>query len=155
MWQTIGGGLKKMNKEKQILITDEKIQMKLQKALGDIFSINKDIDTRKKDIPLNFVIMDISNICIIVIKDPLMFDILRPFTFQSEYESNVPHLDYKGKKDIIIRSKYSSYYMTSIYNVFSVLNESPIVYINKDYPITLKGKYFDFILAPQIIYEED
>lgn len=137
-----------MKKIKQIELSDVKTQLALQKALGNIFPVNKDIEAIKENIQNDLVIMDAANICAIVIKNPLMFDIIKPFTFKDK-ETKKPELKYFSKGETI-SAKYSSYYMADIYKVFLAIDENPTLFIKKDYPITLKGKYFDFILAPRI-----
>jgi hypothetical protein len=130
-------------------------ERKFHKQLGKFMT--EEIDCISETYALNMeecCVVDRANVCMIVAKTERARLILRRYmNVEIEKESKEVKLDYEMPKDVLT-SKYSSTYLHHAMLFMSALNikshdESVIIKLKKDFPITIESKDFKFILAPR------
>ena len=132
-----------------------KTELKLIKAISKIFP---EVTGETENLKEGCGLMDPANVCMIYSNDAQVLDIIKRFNESDcigikAKESKRPELTYINREiesSMEICSKYSIQYLNSILACFYAIDESPQIFIKKDYPITLKGKYFTFVLAPRM-----
>ena len=143
------------------------------KAIKEIFGDKEIIlNSTKKDELMPKSLKQAQKINKVMLLDPANVVAIRPnneFTYQfmtrficnikDSYEKGAK-FDYAVKQDEVCRTRFSLDYMNRIIQLASVVGESIIINMKKDYPATFEirdeDKQFDFdiILAPRVEREE-
>lgn len=120
------------------------------KSLIEFFDNFSDKDSTKKGI--NKAFMDNANVIMFITNDKQIQDVLK---VNYDFAEKIPVLDYKDKGAV---SGFSVSYLKKALDLFEGFGEdSIIIKMKRDFPITMVGKNFRIMLAPRVTgeYDED
>lgn len=141
--------LKETKKEKEFTIEEgysSKDRLLVHKALNKFLEYSDTI--KNLDISKDICAMDGGNVMMVVAKTPRAKVILHQY--HAGTNCKIPELEYKAKAKEVIKSKYSTEYITLGINLLKITEESILYFIKGDYPLTMETDDWKIILAPRI-----
>jgi len=132
---------------------DEKTEIKVINALKKLLSIELNClsegDALKSE---SLFKVDTSNVCMIEAKTTESKLVLAKF-IEKDYECpySLPTLEFLGRKDIEIVSRFSNEYLKHIINLLNVSESGSVeIKINNSYPGQFSNNHWKVILAPRV-----
>jgi len=136
----------------QIMRFDEKIEKKIVNALKKLLPFEENCLTDEQALKEGSLFkVDTSNVCMIEALTNESKLVLAKF-IEKDYKCpySLPTLEFLGRKDIEIVSRYGADYLKAIIGLLSIEKESVEIKLNNNYPGQFSNKYWRITLSPRV-----